>query len=90
MVTALILLVFVGLFEHQLKEHRKKYEKNTTKMSRKKPFKKNEWHYTLYMTLVDISVRKNNKKLKFWYNTDQLEQIENLVKFALLCDVAAL
>ena len=34
------------------------------------------------MTLVDISVRKNNKKLKFWYNTDQLEQIENLVKSA--------
>lgn len=81
-VTALVLLVFVGLFEHQLKEHRKKHEKNTTKTSRKKPFKKNKWHYTLYMTLVDISVRKNNKKLKFWYNTDQLEQIENLVKSA--------
>lgn len=78
--TALILLVFVGLFEHQLKEHRRKIEKNTAKTPRKKPFKKNEWHSPLYMTLIDISVRKNNKKLKFWYNIDQLEQIENLVK----------
>lgn len=80
--TALMLLVFVGLFEHQLKEHRKKNDKNTTKTPHKKPFKKNEWHYPLYMTLVDISVRKNHKKQKFWYNKDQLEQIESLVKAA--------
>lgn len=80
--TALVLFVFIGLFEHQLKEHRKENEKNTTKTHRKKPFKKNEWHYPLYMTLVDISVRKNNKKLKFWYNKNQIEQIENLVRSA--------
>ena len=80
--TALILLVFVGLFEHQLKAHRKNIEKNTAKKSRKKPFEKTEWHHPLYVSLIDISVRKNNKKLKFWYNIDQLELIENLVNSA--------
>lgn len=36
--------------------------------------------YELYTSLVDIAVRKNNKKLKFWYKRDQIEQIENMVK----------
>ena len=40
------------------------------------------WESDLYMSLVDISVRQNNKKHKFWYDKDQLEQIENLVKSA--------
>lgn len=79
-VVAIILLVFVGLFEHQLKKHRKKNDKKTIKAPRKNLFKKNGWYYPLYMTLSDIAVRKNNKKLKFWYNMEQLEQIENLVK----------
>ena len=69
-------------FEHQLKAHRKNIEKNTAKKSRKKPFEKTEWHHPLYVSLIDISVRKNNKKLKFWYNIDQLELIENLVNSA--------
>ena len=43
---------------------------------------KNEWHSPLYFALIDISVRRNKKKLKFWYSRDQLEQIENLVKSA--------
>ena len=34
------------------------------------------------MTLVDISIRQNNKKQKFWYDIEQLWQIENLVKSA--------
>ena len=80
--TALILLVFVGLFEHQLKEHRRNIEKNTAKTPRKKPFKKTEWYHPLYVSLIDISVRQNNKKLKFWYDIDQLEQIDSLVKSA--------
>ena len=46
------------------------------------PYKNNKWRYELYNSLVDIAVRKNNKKLKFWYNKDQLEQIESLVKAA--------
>ena len=29
-----------------------------------------------------MAVRKNNKKLKFWYTTNQLDQIEDLVKSA--------
>ena len=80
--TALILLGFVVLFERQLKEHRQKIKKRTAKTPRKKPFKKTEWYSPLYTSLVDIAVRKNNKKLKFWYDKDQLEQIENLVKSA--------
>ena len=80
--TALIFLVFVGLFEHQLKELRRNIEKNTVKTPRKKPFKKTEWYCPLYMALVDISVRRNNKKHKFWYSIDQLAQIESLVKSA--------
>ena len=44
-----------------------------------KAFKKTEWHYPLYKSLIRISVRQNGKKSKFWYNTDQLERIEHLV-----------
>ena len=44
-----------------------------------KAFKKIEWHYPLYKSLIRISVRQNNKKSKFWYHTDQLERIEHLV-----------
>ena len=46
------------------------------------PFENHKWTYELYSSLVDISVRQNNKKLKFWYDKDQLEQIESLVKSA--------
>lgn len=80
--TALILLVFVVLFERQLKEYRRKIEKNTSKTPPSKAFKKIEWYSPLYMSLVDISVRQNNKKNKFWYDIEQLGQIENLVKSA--------
>ena len=44
------------------------------------PLENHKWTYELYSSLVDISVRQNNKKLKFWYDADQLEQIEKLVK----------
>ena len=46
------------------------------------PLENNKWIYELYSVLVDISVRQNNKKLKYWYNIDQFEQIEDLVKSA--------
>lgn len=46
------------------------------------PLENDKWTYELYTALVDISVRRNSKKHKFWYNIDQLEQIENLVKAA--------
>ena len=46
------------------------------------PFEKYRWMYELPSALEDIAIRKNNKKLNFWYDTDQLEQIENLVKSA--------
>ncbi len=46
------------------------------------PLENYKWKYELYTALVDISARRNNKKHKFWYDTDQLEQIENLVKSA--------
>jgi hypothetical protein len=55
----------------------------------KKATKKNlSWSSELHFTLVDISVRKNavvyknNKKLKYWYDKEQLQQIEGLVKSA--------
>ena len=44
------------------------------------PLENHKWRYELYSSLADIAVRKNNKKLKFCYNKDQLEQIEGLVK----------
>ncbi|MBE6665862.1 MAG: hypothetical protein E7603_06570 [Ruminococcaceae bacterium] len=80
--TALILLVFVVLFEHRLKEHRRKIERNTAKTPPSKAFKEIEWYSPLYFSLVDISVRQNNKKHKFWYKIEQLEQIKDLVKSA--------
>lgn len=46
------------------------------------PLENHKWTYELYSSLVDISVRQNNKKLKFWYDKDQLEHIEGLVKSA--------
>ena len=46
------------------------------------PLENHKWTYEVYSSLVDISVRQNNKKLKFWYDIDQLEQIESLVKSA--------
>ena len=52
------------------------------KVGKTAALEKDKWGYKLYTALVDISVRRNNKKLKFWYNIDQLEQIENLVESA--------
>lgn len=81
----IIFFVFMKLFDRQLKEHRQKIAKNTAKNPKtpcQKRFKKTEWHYPLCTSLIDGSVRQNRKKHKFWYNTDQLEQIENLVKSA--------
>ena len=46
------------------------------------PYENLKWKHELYTSLVNISVRKNNKKLKYWYDADQLEQIENLVRDA--------
>lgn len=82
LVMSLIFLVFVVLFERQLKEHRQKIERNTEKTPRQKALKKIEWYYPLYTALVDISARRNNKKHKFWYKTAQLNEIEDLVHSA--------
>lgn len=46
------------------------------------PFEKDKWKFEVYTSLTDIAVRKNNKKHKFWYDKDQLEQIAGLVKSA--------
>lgn len=46
------------------------------------PLDNDEWEYELYTALVDIAVRKNNKKLKFWYDKAQIEQIDKMVKVA--------
>ena len=44
------------------------------------PMENHKWISELYTLLIDIAVRKNNKKLKFWYDKDQIEQIKSLVK----------
>ena len=46
------------------------------------PLENDKWTFKIYTSLIDIAVRKNNKKLKFWYDKDQLEQIDSLVKSA--------
>lgn len=43
---------------------------------------KDKWKNELYFSLIAISIRQNNKKLKFWYSEAQLEQIEKMVKSA--------
>lgn len=44
--------------------------------------KNDKWKDELYTSLIDISVRKNSKKHKLWYDADQLEKIESLVSAA--------
>ena len=46
------------------------------------PLENHKWTYELYSALADIAVLKNNKKFKFWYKREQIEQIENIVKNA--------
>lgn len=41
-----------------------------------------KWRFELSKLLVHISVRKSHKGDKFWYDIDQLEQIEKMVKSA--------
>lgn len=48
----------------------------------KKKLKTSKWRYQLYTELVDISVRRNNKKQKFWYKFAQIKEIEDLVSAA--------
>lgn len=81
-IMALVLFAFIIVFEHKLKKHRQKIERNTARTPRRKPFKNTEWYSPLYTALVDLSDRRNNKKHKFWYKENQLGQIENLVKSA--------
>ena len=54
----------------------------TAERARIERVEKEDWVSELYSSLIDISVRQNNKKLKYLFDTDQLEQIENLVKAA--------
>lgn len=46
------------------------------------PFGDFERRHELYSSLKDLSVRRNNRKLKFWYNPEQLSEIETLVQSA--------
>ena len=59
-----------------------KWQQEMHILSNQKVFKKTEWHYPLYKSLIRISVRQNNKKTKFWYATEQFEQIEHSIKSA--------
>lgn len=46
------------------------------------PLANDTWKYELHTSLVNMAVRQNRKKLKFWFDRDQLGQIERLVKAA--------
>lgn len=82
LVTALIFFVFVILYDRRLRKLRKNDKKKDKNAPPKKIFKNTKWHYPLYTSLIDISVRRNNKKHRFWYDIEQLKQIEDLVKSA--------
>lgn len=82
---SVVFIVFVSLFEHQLKEHKRKIESRTKKTPPMRGFKKTEWYSKLYYALIDISARKSPKKHKFWYEVSQLDEIETLVKAADEC-----
>ena len=43
------------------------------------PWENDRWKYELYTSLTNISVRRNNKKHKFWYKSGQLKEIEDLI-----------
>ncbi len=40
------------------------------------------WRFPLYISLKELCVRSNEKKRKYWYNTDQLDEIEAMVSSA--------
>ena len=46
------------------------------------PLADDTWKYELHTSLVNMAVRQNRKKLKFWFDRDQLGQIERMVKVA--------
>lgn len=88
-----IFLAFVIIFNRKIKKHRESLERRTKKTpplykqspynrSIKKLIKRSEWHSRLWVSLEDIAARKNKKKLEFWFDKDQLKQIEKLVKAA--------
>ena len=80
---SLVFFVFVCIFNRQIKKHREALEGRTKKT--RSPYKsprKNKWHSSLYESLLGLSVRKHYKRNQFWYNAEQLEQIENLVRSA--------
>lgn len=80
---SLVFFVFVCIFNRRIKKHRETLEGRTKKTrSPYRSSRKNKWHRLLYESLLDLSVRKHYKRNQFWYNAEQLEQIENLVRSA--------
>ena len=82
---SVVFIVFLSLFEHQLKEHKRKIESRTKKTPRARGLKKTEWYSQLYYALIDISARKSPKKHKFWYEVSQIDEIKALVSAADEC-----
>ena len=76
--TTLILFVFIALFEHRLHALRREEKKASTA----KKLKRTEWYFPLYSSLIELSVRRNKKKHKFWYEITQLGEIETLARAA--------
>ena len=80
---SLVFFVFVCILNRRIKKHRESPEGRTKKTrSPYRSSRKNKWHRLLYESLLDLSVRKHYKRNQFWYNAEQLEQIEDLVRSA--------
>jgi hypothetical protein len=80
-VTVLIVVIFLILSIPKKKKNQKRKTKNKIGAT-KRTLEAFELHHQLYTSLVDIAVRANNKKHKFWYKPDQLDKIEGLVRSA--------
>lgn len=78
-ITVCIWLAFYAMFARELN---KRTAKNKAV---KKVLENTEWHYPLYCSLIDISVRRSNKKHKFWYKPTQIDEIGALVNSAAEC-----
>ncbi len=77
-VIAIIFFVFMALGEHRVKKQRRKNKKSVSS----KEFKKMDELHALYRSLASLSVRRNKKKHKFWYDASQVQEIERVINDA--------
>ncbi len=79
LVMVLIVFIFLILSIPKKKKNQKRKTKNNIRAT-KRALENFELYHQLSTSLIDIAVRTNNKKRKFWYKPDQLDTIEDLVR----------